>query len=136
MIRKRILEEDWDDVVPRELVDVAGRGRNGDDVEVSQERSRMGLGELYEREYAARAGGDDPDKAEAETAEEKARNEMRRLFGNLCSKLDALSNYHFAPRPQEEEEEGVRPTDAPALALEDAVPMDMSRARAVAPGEV
>ena len=61
---------------------------------------------------------------------------MRRLFGNLCSELDALSNYPFVQGSQEKEEEGIRPTDAPALVLEDAVPMNMSLARSVAPGDV
>mmetsp|Transcript_15049 Transcript_15049/g.30043 ORF Transcript_15049/g.30043 Transcript_15049/m.30043 type:complete len:132 (+) Transcript_15049:841-1236(+) len=60
---------------------------------------------------------------------------MWRLFGNLRSKLYSLSNYYFAQRPKEEEEEGVR-LNAPTLAREDAAPMDMSQARAVAPGEV
>merc|ERR1712012_268713 len=50
MIKSRILAEDWDDVIPRELPDI-GMKQNGELPEVSQEKSKLSLGELYEREY-------------------------------------------------------------------------------------
>ena len=135
VIKKRILEEDWDDVVPRELPDVAWNKKKGELPEVGQEKSKLGLGELYEREYLKKVAGYDVDAVEKETEEDKAKNEMKTLFANLCSKLDALSNYHFAPRPVADEAE-IRPIAQPAIAMEEVLPLHVSDARGVAPEEV
>jgi len=135
IIQARILAEDWDDVVPRELPDIFKNKRSNDLEDVSQEKSKLGLGELYEREFLKKAMGYDKDKVEKETAEDKAKNEMRELFANLCSKLDAMSNYHFAPRPVMEEAD-VREITTPAIAVEEIIPMHVSDQRGVAPEEV
>lgn len=135
MIKLRILAEDWDDVVPRELPDIGFDKRNGELPEVSQEKSKLSLGELYEREYLKKATGYDKDKVEKETEEEKARNEMKMLFANLCSKLDALSNYHFAPRPVADEA-NVRSSSTPAIAMEEVLPLHVSDANGLAPEEI
>eukprot|EP00980_Cylindrotheca_fusiformis_P011303 scaffold2599_cov125-Cylindrotheca_fusiformis.AAC.13 len=135
IIKQRILAEDWDDVVPRELPDVGWHKKRGELPEVSQEKSKLGLGELYEREYLKKAIGYDVDAAEKKTEEDNAKDEMKQLFANLCSKLDALSNYHFAPRPIADEAE-VRPVTAPAIAMEEVLPLHVSDARGVAPEEV
>ncbi len=134
-IKKRILAEDWDDVVPRELPDVGWHKKRGELPEVSQEKSKLGLGELYEREYLKKAVGYDKDAEEKKTVEDKAKDEMKQLFANLCSKLDGLSNYHFAPRPIAEEVE-VRAASTPAIAMEEVLPLHVNDARAVAPEEI
>jgi U3 small nucleolar RNA-associated protein MPP10 len=135
IIRQRILAEDWDDIIPRELPDVAWHKKRGELPEVSQEKAKLGLGELYEREFLKKAVGYDVDAAEKESEEEKAKNEMKQLFANICSKLDALSNYHFAPRPVADEAE-VRPATTPAIAMEEVLPLHVSDARGAAPEEV
>jgi U3 small nucleolar RNA-associated protein MPP10 len=135
MIKSRILNEDWDDVIPRELPDIGLHSRKGELPEVSQEKSKLSLGELYEREYLKKATGYDVDKVEKETEEEKAKNEMRMLFANICSKLDALSNYHFAPRPVADVAE-VKTSTTPAIAMEEVLPIHVSNAQASAPEEI
>ncbi len=135
MIKRRILAEDWDDVVPRELPDIGLSKRKGELPEVSQEKSKLSLGELYEREYLKKVAGYDADAVEKETEEEKAQNEMKMLFANLCSKLDALSNYHFAPRPVADEAE-IKTSSTPAVAMEEVLPLHVSDAQAMAPEEV
>jgi U3 small nucleolar RNA-associated protein MPP10 len=135
VIKKRILAEDWDDVVPRELPDIGWNKKRGEAPEVSQEKSKLGLGELYEREYLKKAVGYDKDADEKQTEEDKAKDEMRQLFANLCSKLDALSNYHFAPRPIADEAEA-RAVTVPAIAMEEVLPLHVSDARGTAPEEV
>jgi len=135
VIKKRILSEDWDDVVPRELPDIGWNKRRGEAPEVSQEKSMLGLGELYEREYLKKAVGFDKDAVEKQTEEDKAKDEMKQLFAHLCSKLDALSNYHFAPRPIADEV-AARPVTVPAIAMEEVLPLHVSDARGIAPEEV
>ena len=135
VIKQRIIAEDWDDVVPRELPDIGWHKKRGELPEVSQEKSKLGLGELYEREYLKKAVGYDKDAEEIKTEEDKAKDEMKQLFANLCSKLDALSNYHFAPRPVADEAEA-RPVTTPAIAMEEVLPLHVSDARGVAPEEV
>jgi len=135
VIKQRILNEDWDDVIPRELPDVGWNLKRGELPEVSQEKSKLGLGELYEREFLKKAAGYDVDAAEKESAEEKAKNEMKSLFANLCSKLDALSNYHFAPRPVAPDAD-VKVATKPAIAMEEVLPLHVSDARGSAPQEI
>ncbi len=96
---------------------------------------RIGLGELYERDYLKKTEGYDANAAEKNSVEEKAKNEMRKLFSSLCTKLDALSNYNFAPRHVEEEAE-VHVITTPAIAMEEVLPLHVSESRAVAPEEV
>jgi len=137
MIKKRIVDEDWDDVVPRELPDIGLRKRGGGDApDVSQEKSKLGLGELYEREYLKKTTGYDKDATEKQTEEDAAKEEMKRLFANLCSQLDALSNYHFAPRPVADEADVQNREDVPAIAMEEVLPLHVSRSRGIAPEEV
>lgn len=135
IIKQRILEEDWDDVQPRELPDVGWHAKRGEVAEVSQEKSKLSLGELYEQEYLKKALGYDVQATEKQSDEDKAKNEMKAMFARLCSKLDALSNYHFAPRPIMDEAE-VRPITTPAIAMEEVLPLHVSDARGAAPEEI
>lgn len=136
VIKKRIIDEDWDDVVPRELPDIGLHKRGGGDApEVSQEKSKLGLGELYEREYLKKTTGFDRDAHEKETEEGAAKEEMKKLFADLCSKLDALSNYHFAPRPVADDAD-VTKQNVPAIAMEEVLPLHVSASRGAAPEEV
>lgn len=134
MIKARILAEDWDDVIPRELPDI-GMKKDGELPEVSQEKSKLSLGELYEREYLKKATGYDKDAEEKLTEEEKAKGELKSIFAKLCSKLDALSNYHFAPRPVCDEVD-VKTSTTPAIAMEEVLPLHVSDAKALAPEEI
>jgi len=133
MIMQRIILEDWDDVIPRELHSKISKIEELP--EVSQEKSKLGLGELYERDYLKKSAGYDVEAVQKSTVEEKAKDEMRKLFASLCSKLDALSNYNFAPRPLEEEAE-IHVVTTPAIAMEEILPLHVSESRAVAPEEV
>lgn len=135
MIKGRVLNEDWDDLIPRELPDIGWNAKRGELQEVSQEKSKLSLGELYEREFLKKAAGYDVDAAEKQTELDAAKSEMKTLFANLCSKLDALSNYHFAPRPLAEEAD-VRVVTKPAIAMEETLPIHVNEARASAPQDV
>lgn len=134
IIKQRILEERFDDVVPREAGGEEallnrGRGRGEELPEVSQEKSREGLGEVYEKEYMRLALG-----VEGESAEAKEKAEMAALFRRLCTKLDALSNFHFTPKAAKVDV-SVR-ANVPAIAMEEVLPLAVSTGDTQAPEEV
>lgn len=73
------------------------------------EKSRIGLGEIYAKQYEAEMLGH---QTEAEKAEDKAgrgnalgfqeeKKEMKDLFAKVMFKLDQLSNAQFTPWPPE-----------------------------------
>ena len=51
IIKLRVLGEYWDDFISRALPDVGSRRGEDEAPEISQEKSELGLGELYKREY-------------------------------------------------------------------------------------
>ncbi len=67
-------------------------------VDLDDTKAQVGLGELYETEFVRQAAG-----GVAEDKAEPLRRATRALFKTLCGKLDALSRFHFAPKPVVEE---------------------------------
>jgi U3 small nucleolar ribonucleoprotein component len=60
--------------------------------------------------------------------------EVQDLFKELCGKLDALSHFHYTPKPTIAEAH-VKAT-APALSMEEATPAAVSDATLIAPREL
>lgn len=127
MIKKRILEDDFDDVI-RKFAPNEGDEKNKLE-EVSMEKSKEGLGEIYEKEYMKTAMG-----FEADDESKQDQEEIEVMFKSLCWKLDALSNYQFTPKPIVKELQ-VKPS-VPAIAMEEVVPMSVSDANLKAPEEI
>lgn len=95
---------------------------------MDESKSKQGLGEVYEQEYVQQATGNTVvDKHEPQ------RREAVALFKALCAKLDALSSFHFAPRPVVEEL-SVK-SDVPALVMEEVGGLAVSAASMRTPGE-
>ncbi|XP_021895099.1 U3 small nucleolar ribonucleoprotein protein MPP10 isoform X1 [Carica papaya] len=127
MIKNRILEAKFDDVqrapslpskAPRELK------------ELDENKSKKGLGEVYEEEYVQKAN---PDFAPSSFSDEQ-KKEASMLFKRLCLKLDALSRFHFTPKPIIEDMS--IQANVPALAVEEIAPLAVSDAAMLAPEEV
>ena len=55
MIKLRVLGEYWDDIIPCALPDVESRRGEDEAQEISKEKSKLGVGELYELEYLKKA---------------------------------------------------------------------------------
>ncbi|ONK69120.1 uncharacterized protein A4U43_C05F19560 [Asparagus officinalis] len=127
LIKKRIIEGRFDDVqrasplpskAPKELK------------ELDENKSKKGLAEIYEEEYAQQAG-----LAPAPLLfSDERKKEASDLFKRLCLKLDALSHFHFAPKPVIEEMS--IQANVPALAMEEIAPVAVSDAAMLAPEEV
>ncbi|CAO1624037.1 unnamed protein product [Parajaminaea phylloscopi] len=97
LIKRRILENRFDDVVPRRLF---AQPEYRPEVELSDRKSKKSLAEEYEDEYRRANGDAAPEefKSESERRLESDRTQITTLMDDLFDKLDALSNAHFTPR--------------------------------------
>ncbi|KAL6549460.1 hypothetical protein OROHE_008577 [Orobanche hederae] len=127
IIQKRILEGQFDDVQkPPTLIDKAPREKK----ELDENKSKKGLAELYEDEYAQKTGL----VSAALSFSDEQKKEASMLFKKLCMKLDGLSHFHFTPKPIIEDMS--IQANVPALAMEEIAPLAVSDAAMLAPEEV
>ncbi len=103
--------------------------------EISDAKSEVGLGEIYEREYMDMVRVKEGMGTAADEKLQAQHASIATLFAALCHSLDSLSNFHFTPRPPKETELTIV-TKAPAIALEEVIPMGVSDAQLKAPQEV
>ncbi|XP_062116242.1 M phase phosphoprotein 10 [Humulus lupulus] len=126
MIKKRILEGHFDDVEkPLPLPSKAPREKK----ELDENKSKKGLAEIYEEEYVQKTN-----VASTLPFVEEEKQEASMLFKKLCLKLDALSHFHFTPKPVIEDMS--IQANVPALAMEEIAPLAVSDAAMLAPEEV
>ncbi|XP_047941016.1 U3 small nucleolar ribonucleoprotein protein MPP10 isoform X2 [Salvia hispanica] len=127
LIMKRITEGQFDDVQrPPTLLNKAPKERK----EMDENKSKKGLAELYEDEYAQKTGL----VSTALSFSDEQKKEASMLFKTLCLKLDALSHFHFCPKPVIEDMS--IQANVPALAMEEVAPLAVSDAAMLAPEEV
>ncbi|KAL0024355.1 hypothetical protein WJX79_002946 [Trebouxia sp. C0005] len=128
LIKDRIANQVFDDL-PRVLPPEPEKAKVA--LEMDDKKSHKGLGDIYEEEFvAATASGASTAVDKQDAVRQEAKNLMKELFG----KLDALSHFHYAPKPVIEEMQ-VR-ADVPALAMEEVAPQVASEAAMRAPEEV
>ncbi|CAI5508815.1 unnamed protein product, partial [Closterium sp. Naga37s-1] len=127
IIKKRILNQQFDDV-ERKAKPVATpvKGR----LELDDNPSAQGLAEIYEAQFLKAAG----QAPEGMSATEAIKHEAARMFKHLCTKLDALSHFHFAPKPIMDDIDVT--ANVPAIAMEEVAPVAVSTASMLAPEEV
>lgn len=127
MIQKRIIEGRYDDVQrPPSLPSRAPRETK----ELDDNKSKKGLAEIYEEEYVQKTGL----VSTALSFSDEQKKEATKLFKKLCLKLDALSHFHFTPKPVIEDMS--IQANVPALAMEEIAPIAVSDAAMLAPEEV
>ncbi|CAI5528981.1 unnamed protein product [Closterium sp. Naga37s-1] len=126
IIKKRILNQQFDDV-ERKAKPVATpvKGR----LELDDNPSAQGLAEIYEAQFLKAAG----QAPEGMSATEQIKHEAARMFKHLCTKLDALSHFHFAPKPIMDDIDVT--ANVPAIAMEEVAPVAVSTASMLAPEE-
>uniref|UniRef100_A0A8D3CNN8 U3 small nucleolar ribonucleoprotein protein MPP10 n=1 Tax=Scophthalmus maximus TaxID=52904 RepID=A0A8D3CNN8_SCOMX len=92
IIKQRIKDQAFDDVVrkekPKEEVFEYKKR-----LTLDHEKSKQSLAEIYEQEYLKQ------NKKKTEEEENPAHVEIQKLMDTLFLKLDALSNFHFTPKP-------------------------------------
>jgi U3 small nucleolar RNA-associated protein MPP10 len=118
MIKRRIIASDFDEVIRRRPDDISSRFRRGR-IELDDSKPQQGLAEIYEREHLQKIDPENtPDIKDEKLAE--AHREIGELFSDVSRKLDALSSWHFTPKPPKPAISIV--VDAPAISMEEAQP--------------
>ena len=123
MIIKRITESNFDDVVAPDL-EKGPRKSDVNDFILSQDKSRQGLGEIYADEFMAKSA-----RVEAKEGDDENITNIKGLFHKICRQLDALSHFHYTPRPIVEEG-NVAKEALPSISLEDVTPTTESASSA------
>ncbi|XP_059386066.1 U3 small nucleolar ribonucleoprotein protein MPP10 [Carassius carassius] len=127
IIKQRIKDQVWDDVVrkekPKEEVFEYKKR-----LTLDHEKSKLSLAEVYEQEYIKQT------QEKKEEEENPAHVEIQKLMDTLFLKLDALSNFHFTPKPHIPEVKVV--SNLPSITMEEVAPVNASDATLLAPEEI
>lgn len=138
LIKRRIIAKEFDEVIRRRPTDVvngadARRGRMRE--ELSDARPTKGLAEEYEQDQLRRT---DPNFVDARSESlKKTHGEIEAQWASISAQLDALSNWHYKPRPATVSLD-IR-VDAPTISMEEARPSaggEVGGASRLAPQEV
>ncbi|XP_010968480.1 U3 small nucleolar ribonucleoprotein MPP10 [Camelus bactrianus] len=127
IIKQRIKDQAWDDVVRKEKPkeDAFEYKKR---ITLDHEKSKLSLAEIYEQEYIRL------NQQKTEEEENPEHVEIQKMMDSLFLKLDALSNFHFIPKPPVPEIKVV--SNLPAITMEDVAPVSVSDAALLAPEEV
>lgn len=131
MIKKRIIDHNFDDV-ERKSDPTARPFLPSKQISISDERGKKSLAELYEEDYVKQRTGDTSN--EKDEALEKEHEAIDGMVNDLFSRLDALSNFFYTPKAPKADINVV--TNAPAISMEEVMPVNVSDATMLAPEEV
>ncbi|RFU73250.1 u3 snornp [Trichoderma arundinaceum] len=124
MIKRRILAQQFDEVLRRRPdAEAVPSGTRRGMVEVDDSKPSKGLAEVYEEEHVKNAN---PDTYVSQSDEKLQREEkeVEALWKDVSARLDALSSWHYKPKPSAPTVSVV--ADVAAVAMEDAQPTTAS----------
>ena len=137
LIKRRILAKEFDEVIRRRPDSLAtGSGVRRGKFELDDTKPQQSLAEMYEAEHLQAVDPDGfVDKRDEKLKKEHAEIEV--LWKDISTKLDALSNWHYKPKPPQATIAVV--ADVPTIIMEDARPSaggDQAGKSMLAPQEV
>jgi U3 small nucleolar RNA-associated protein MPP10 len=98
IIKRRIVEGQYDDVVRRRAFD-AKPFLPSRTFELQDTKSQQSLAQIYEDEYTARANGEGGAALDDRDGKlQKEHKELEAIWEGIADKLDALCNAHFTPK--------------------------------------
>ncbi|XP_063782316.1 U3 small nucleolar ribonucleoprotein protein MPP10 [Pseudophryne corroboree] len=127
IIKQRIKDQLWDDVTRKEKPkeDAFEYKKR---LTLDHDKSKLSLAEIYEQEYLKL------NQTKTEEEENPKHVEIQKLMDSLFLKLDALSNFHFTPKPPVPEIKVV--SNLPAISMEEVAMVGVSEAALLAPEEI
>lgn len=132
LIRRRIKEDEFDDLPKRIVTDIS-KFHNRKAFELSEQKSTKSLAELYEDDYK----GIDAQQDDLNEETKKQHDEISELFTSITHKLDSLSSAHFVPKPHQFKSIDIKVNDtAASISMEDAQPLHVSSESRLAPQEI
>ena len=92
------LQNEFDDVVRKLAVSSLAPSARRGEFELSDQRSKQSLAQLYENDYSAAASGVDAPASEKDSKLAKEHKELEQIWETISYKLDAMCNAHFTPK--------------------------------------
>ncbi|KAM3072327.1 U3 snoRNP protein [Clarireedia jacksonii] len=129
LIKRRILAQEFDEVIRRRPDSLTPASTRRGLFELDDSKPQQSLAEMYEEEHVKNTN---PDTYISKTDEKlrKEEKEVENLWREVCAKLDALSSWHYKPKPAAPSLTIVG--DVPTISMEDAQP---STAAGISGGE-
>lgn len=130
LIRRRARDELWDDPIRREKPQEK-RYNYSVPKQVDTQKSQLGLAEVYEQEFLKQTAAS---STVLRTEEQTMEDEIKIMMKEVFTKLDALSNFRYTPKPFKYEPIVIK--NVPAVSVEEVIPTAMSTSTRLAPEEI
>ncbi|RYP64328.1 hypothetical protein DL770_009217 [Monosporascus sp. CRB-9-2] len=121
MIKRRILAQEFDEVIKRrpDAADFSSASTRRGLVNLDDSKAKQSLAEIYEEEHVKNAN---PDTYVSKSDEKlrKEEKEIEQMWRDVNAKLDALSSWHYRPKPPAPTLTVV--SDVATVSMEDAQP--------------
>jgi U3 small nucleolar RNA-associated protein MPP10 len=119
MIKRRILAQEFDEVVRRRPDSDSSSNTRRGLVELDDSKAKQSLAEMYEEEHV-KDTNPDTYVSKADEKLRKEEKEVEQMWKDVSAKLDALSSWHYKPKPTAPSLTVV--ADVATVSMEDAQP--------------